>query len=360
MIIRLKSRPRPNAKINRAAAYLLMFLLVIISFSIEIFPQSIGGGYSESYLLRNVGARQIALAGAYAAIANEPIAIYYNPAGLGFLSTDPMVASTFSSLGFGRSHTSLTWAQEVYPNLGAGVGINGLVSGSFTGRDIKGNPIGDFSDFQYSFVAAAAYRIESASMGASVKYMTNNLIGSSTSAHGYGFDVGTKFNVLDMVSVGIAVQNISANMFWNNPNKDMETLPYVVRAGIAMEYGLNDEVYKTRSTVTGEPEDVYIPASRYVLFGLDVLMIQNDVTPSLVLGVEAVPHELIAFRGGIELYGDDMGEPMLFPMTIWGAGVSLRPDIEGIPFSFDIDYSISNEYLTESGIGHHLSLIFVF
>lgn len=338
----------------------ISLVILIWAFSLDIFSQSYGGGYSEGYLFRDVGSRQVAMAGAYTAIANEPSAIFYNPAGLGFFGSEPMVTSSFAALGFGRAHTTISWGQEVYDNLGLGFGINSLFSGSFTGRDIMGNDIGEFADFQYAFVASGAYRIESASMGVSLKYLTNNLRGSMTTASGYSLDVGTKFNVLDLVSVGIAVQNINANMFWNNAEEDIEQLPFMVRTGVAMEFGLNDEVYETRSTVTGELEQIYVPASRYILVGIDAVLIQNDITPSLVLGIEAVPHELIAFRGGIELYGDDMGVPMIFPMTIWGAGISIKPDIKDMPFNMDIDYSVAPEVLTDSGIGHHITLIFEF
>jgi len=334
--------------------------LFIAGLSFQLYSQSTGGGYAESYLYRNIGARAVAMAGAYTAIVNEPVAVFYNPAGLGFFASEPMLATNISPIGFGRTHASMAWGQTVNDNFGVGFGINSYSSGVFQGRDVRGNKTVDLQSWQYSFVASAAYRIESASIGASVKYLKHQLSGTNTSADGFALDVGTKFNVMDLFSVGVAVNNISGMMKWNTVDKEQELLPYSVRAGIAMEFGLNEEPLRTRSTITGEPGNVYVPASRYVLVALDVIMTQFEMSPSIVLGVEVVAHELLAFRGGIALYGEDNGQPKILPMTTWGGGISFRPDLEGLPFKTHLDYTISNEYITDSGIGHHISLLFEF
>ncbi len=127
-----------------------------------------------------------------------------------------------------------------------------------------------------------------------------------------------------------------------------------------MEYGLNDETYTTRSTVSGEPEEVYIPATRYILFSMDFLMTQYEQSPELVIGAEAVLHELFALRGGIGIYGEKEFEPQFFPMNTWGAGVSIRPQIQNMPFNLHIDYSIMGDKISESGVSHILALMFQF
>lgn len=347
--------------LNAAIWITALIILLMSGLSLKLYSQPTGGGYSEAYLFRNVGARPISMAGAYTAIVNEPGALFYNPAGLGYFSPEPMINSSVTMLDLGRTHTTLSWGQSISEGLGVGLALNGFYSGSFTARDIMGHEIGTYSDFQYSITGGAAYRLEFASMGASLKYLTNNLIGSETQATGFAFDVGTKFDVMNLFSVGVAVQNISGMMFWNNLNEDVEPIPYTVRAGIAMEYGLNEDEYVTRSTVTGELEKVFVPATRYVLVGIDAVMTQHQMSPTFIIGTEAVVHEIIAFRGGIAIYGDNMGEPQLFPMTYWGGGISLRPEIDlGLPFQTNIDYTISNDHLTQSGISHHITLMFEF
>ncbi|MFP4528842.1 MAG: hypothetical protein ACLFQX_09845 [Candidatus Kapaibacterium sp.] len=340
---------------KRIAAFFIALLMAS-----PAFAQTSDGGYAEAYLFRNVGARAISMAGAYSAIVNEPTAIFYNPAGVGFFGPEPMVSTGVSILSLGRTQSTIAWGQEVYDRIGLGFGINSFNSGSFEARDAMGHSYGEYSNWQYAISAVAAYRQEFASIGVGLKYLTNNLIGSQYYGDGFAIDVGTKFNVLDMFSVGVAVQNLSGMMMWNNPAESTEMIPYTVRAGVAMEYGLNDEVYTTRSTATGEIEQVYVPATRYVLVGIDAVLTQHEPAPTFVLGVEAAAHEMIVFRGGISLYGSKMGESQLFPMTYWGAGASIRPEIENLPFRMHLDYSVSNEYVSISGISHNLSLMFAF
>lgn len=322
--------------------------------------QSLGGGYSESYLLRNVGARSISMAGAYTAVVNEPSAIFYNPAGLSFFSSKPMFSTMYSFLEYGRSHMALCWGQSVMENFGAGIGINTFSSGSFMGRDARGNPLGTMTDWSYAIVGAASYNIDFASFGVSAKYLANSLAGSNTSASGFSFDLGTKFNVMDLFSFGIAIQDVSGRMFWNTPNEDKEALPFTIRTGMAMEFGLNEETYSTRSNLTGETETYVLPASRYFLVSLDAMITQYEKAPKIIIGAEIVPHEIIAFRAGLCLYGEKLGEPMIFPMNLWGAGLSLRPPIDNLPFDLQLDYSVSADKISQSGISHHISFVFEF
>ncbi|OGU16082.1 MAG: hypothetical protein A2X61_13285 [Ignavibacteria bacterium GWB2_35_12] len=331
---------------------------ISLIFCSDLFSQPAGGGYAQSYLLRDVGARPLAMAGAYSAIANEPSCLFYNPAGLSTLSENPTFNSSYSFLEFGRTHSSLAYGQSIAENVGIGLAINNFTTGSFVGRDVNGTPTGNLTDWQFAIIGGAAYNIEFASVGIGVKYLSDALIGSGTKANGFGVDIGTKFNVMDMFTFGASVQNVLGFMTWNTDSKEYNILPYTVRTGIGMEFGMNDESYTSRSTVSGEIEEIYIPATRYVLIGLDAVLTQHENAPNIVLGIEAAVHEVLAFRGGIALAGDDMNEYKLFPMTVWGAGVSLKPREEdlGLPFKISFDYSISADYISSSRLAHHISL----
>jgi hypothetical protein len=341
-----------------------LFILILIITCIPIKAQSTTGGYAEMYLHRDYGTRPIALAGAYTAISDDPTTILYNPAGLSFYKTEPTIAAYVGSLGLGRTTSFLGYAQQIDDEFGIGFGIDGLYTGSFMGRDIKGNPLGEMANFQYCFTTAGSYRTEFASIGIGLKYLSNNLIGSYTDATGFALDIGTKFNVMDLFSFAIAVKNVYGQMFWNTQNYSSEILPFEIHTGIAMEFDLNSESYQTRSTVTGEVEDVNVPATKYLLASMDASFIEHSTSPSITLGIEALPDELIAFRAGLEIYGEKYGVPQLFSLNKWGAGVSLRPDIqqyiEGLPFKTQIDYTVANDFLNSSGISHHVSIIFNF
>ncbi len=337
----------------------ILFFLVVFAFDLQ--SQQSGGGYAESFLFRNVGAKASAMAGAYTAIVNEPNAIFYNPGGIGFLSEDKSeLVSSVSLLGLGRTHQSIAWAQNVYEDFGVALGINSMSSGSFQARDIKGRPLGEISENQIAFYGAASYKIDFMSMGATLKYFSNALSGTPTHSNGFALDVGTRIDIMGMMSFGLAVQNVSGMLFWNNVGKDREDIPYQVRTGIAMEFPINEVSYETRSSVTGEMEEVNEPPTRYILIGIDAILTQFQRSPDFVIGVEAAAHEMIVFRGGISIYGDYLGEPQLFPMNYWGGGVSIRPEISELPFNLQMDYTISQNHLSENRISHHISLIFGF
>lgn len=351
-------------KYSFCAKILLSSLALLATLVSPLKSQTTGGGYAEAYLLRDVGSRATAMSGAFTAISNDPYAIFYNPAGLGFISSRPVVDMYVSSLGYGRTHTAMAWGAKINDNFGLGIGLNSMFSGSFMSRNEMGTPLGENAAFQYDLCAGAAYNLEFASMGVALKYLTNNLRGSETYGNGVAIDVGTKFNIMDLFSFGMSVQNLAGQMFWNTKNSAIEEIPWTVRTGLAVEYGLNEKQYTSRSTADGEVETVNEPATRYVLIGLDAVLRQHDVAPTFVLGVEAAAHEMIVFRGGMAVYGNKLGTPKLFPMTQWGGGVSFRPELNNVfgdlPFKTHIDYSVSNEYISQSGIVHSLSLQFEF
>ncbi|MDQ1265031.1 MAG: PorV/PorQ family protein [Bacteroidota bacterium] len=338
----------------------ITIILAIIYSVSAAYSQNDGGGYAESYLLRDVGARAISMAGAYTAIANEPSAIFYNPAGLGFFNNQPSVMTMLTPMDLGRSQQAIAWGQSLFENFGIGIGFNSFYGGSFTARDVKGNIRGDYSAWSYEFLGAASYSIEFASVGFALKYLTDNLVGSQTYANGYSMDIGMKFNVMDMFSFGISVKDFAGMMFWNTLEKTAESLPFSIRTGLAMEFALNQDSYQTRTNEEGELITEYIPSTRFILVSMDAVYNQNEMSPKIVLGAEATLHEMVIFRAGIGLYGERDGIPQLFPMNTWGAGVSFRPKLQELPFDVHIDYSVSNDKIAEVGLAHHISFMFEF
>lgn len=319
-----------------------------------------GGGFAESYISRNIGSRVSSMAGAYTAVANDPSAIFVNPAGLGFVSNTPTLFSSVSSLDNGITLSSLAWSQTVNENFGVGIGLVALNSPTFVSRNVKGQVIGDLTSSQYTFGISCAYKKDFMSIGATGKILKNVLSGSGFYATGYALDLGTKFNVLDLFSFGLAVQNINGTMIWNTKTLKDELIPFTLRTGIAMEFGFNSEKYTNRSEKTGNLETYYVPATKYMIVSLDAVQNQYERSPYIVLGTEIVAHEMIAFRGGISVYGENENTPQLLPLNRWGAGFSIRPELEELPFKTNIDYTVSNEYLSKSGISHNISIIFEF
>lgn len=338
-------------------------ILILCSFALinfyAAYSQLTNGGYPESYLLRDIGARPISMAGTYSAISNDPYALFYNPAGLSFLSPRATISSSYSLLEFGRTHTALAWGQS-FGNVGLGFGLNHFNSGSFTGRDIRGNSTGLLRNWQFEIISGFSYIINSSSFGASIKYLSNSLQGSKESAEGYGIDIGAKIDVFDLFSFGLSIQNASGALFWNTKSKEKAVLPYTIRSGIAMEFELNEETYIEQYTQNGQLQKVRIPPSRYILLAVEGKLTQYEIGPTLTIAFEAVPYEIIALRAGISVLGDDLGVYKAFPMTNLGAGISLRPLPEDTPYSIIIDYSFYNDFIASNKLGHNISISVLF
>jgi|APTNR8051073442_1049403.scaffolds.fasta_scaffold05102_5 hypothetical protein len=342
---------------KKSALSIVVLICITLTIINEANSQQMNGSYSSSYLNRNTSSRINAMAGAYTAVVNDPNSVFINPAGIGFLLNKPMFVTSVSMPGIGRVHSNIAYGQGIGEHFGIGLGINSFTSGQFQGRDIMGNPTSSMRDWQYSMNVSAAYSSEDYSFGGTFKYLGRDLQGSGTSANGYAFDLGTKFNVADLFSFGAAIQNVGASLKWNTPNSTVDELPLTVRTGVAVEFGINDQSVEQRTSITGEIDTLYIPATKYFLLSFDAIFRETDISPSFVLGAEVVPTELLAIRGGLNVYGENNGVPSLFPVNIWGAGISLRPYLENTAFDLNIDYSISNEYILGSGVTHHISII---
>jgi hypothetical protein len=338
---------------------IILFFGVNFFSGANLFAQQSGGGYAGSWTSREFSARPLAMSGAFTAIADDPNAIYYNPAGLSNLPEVPTFLSSVSMFGLGRTHSTFAWGQQVMPGLGIGVAFNNLNTGSFTARDITGEKFGEYSNHQYMMAVSASYKIAFASFGTTVKYLTDDLQGSETFANGYSVDFGAMFDVFDLFRFGVQLQNASGFMFWNTNRSDIMNLPWKIKAGISSQYPMSVRNYEDRSTVTGEIINT-AEYGNFLTIGFDFSYSQYSVAPVVSLALEYEAHRYLTFRGGMALYGDNWGKPQLFPMNQWGAGLSIFPEIEyledNLPFTFSIDYTISNEFLTQSGINHSIAL----
>lgn len=334
-------------------------LLGFILLSTNLLAQISGGGYAESYLLRDIGARAIGMGGAYTAIVNEPTALFYNPAGLSSLSNRAMISTSFSLLELGRTQDFAAYGQS-FGKFGIGASFNDYNTSSITGRDLRGNFLGNFTNVQYAVNVGAAYAMEFASFGIGLKYLSNSLNYDNTSANGFALDLGMKFDVAGLFSFGMSMQNIASTVSWNNNSLDNSKVPYSIRAGIGMEFPFNDKTSTTRTTSLAIKDTITEPSSRYLLMSFDAVYHQYQIQPNFIIGLEYVPDEIIAIRCGLTVIGDNAGNLAFLPMNSWGTGISIRPQFDGLPFGFHIDYSIGSDYLTNSKFVHHFSIFLQF
>lgn len=338
---------------------LLSFAFILFVFaSSQLLAQSSGGGYSASYLFKENGTRPISLAGAFTAISNDPNTIFYNPAGLTYCAPVPTVLLSYSILELNRNYANLSYAQS-FENFGIGASISSYKSGNIIARNRQGMEIGNYTDYFFNLAFGGSYSTSLASFGIVAKYLNNSLQGSGISANGLSFDFGTRFNVLDLFNFGLAVQNIGGYLKYNTRG-ETSNIPFVIRSGIATEFPLSEPKVITFRNELGLLDTLTQPSPEYILITIDANYIQYQKNPNFIFAIEIAPHEIITLRGGITVAGENDGKYKLFPMTIWGGGISIKPNLENLYNLFSIDISFGNDMLSKHNVFFSLGIALQF
>lgn len=343
------------------AKIVLYFIVFIITFPVpsnSLKSQSTGGGTTASFLLRPTGTRPIALSGSYVAISNDPYTIFYNPAGIATCAPVPMFVTSVSVLQHNRLHSNIAYSQS-FGNFGIGIGLNSFTTGNITARNQRGDQIGTLTHYNFNFLLGSAYSSEFASFGTTIKYINTSLGGDDYHSNGFAFDFGSKFNVLDLFTLGISIQN-AANLIKTSSRDESYKIPYTLRTGLAFEFQLSEPKTEIFRNQFGELDSIVIPPPEYLLFSFEINFTQYEKYPNFVTAVEISPSEFIAFRGGISILGDKWGKFSLFPMNSFGVGVSIKPSIEFFPNLFSIDFSIGNDYLSMQNIFYSVAVVLQF
>ncbi len=207
--------------------------MVLLSFSVclsaaNISPNSGTAGYA--FLKMPVGVRAQSMGENFVAVADDVSTIFYNPTGL--LRINNIEVSAEHILWFDQiSKSNINF---VYPKtiIGpVGVGIN-YVSVPYEKRESEND-----ENYQSASVWMGVFQIAWAktinnklSVGFGLKYINENLDTQSTT--GIAIDLGGIYNLKSSISVGVAIQNLGAQLTNENPDQ----LPAVFRTGVAKRF----------------------------------------------------------------------------------------------------------------------------
>ncbi len=175
------------------------------------------GGTSAEFLMLGAGARGAALGGAYAALATDVSALYYNPAGLAQLSRPGAMVSTYDYV----ADTRYSWVGVAFPMSG-GVRAVGLSIGTFGFGDQPVYTVDDpdgQSGRTYSVAetfAAATYGqnfSDRFSAGVSMKFISDKL--GDTRGFAFAVDFGTNFHATigqRPLRAAFVIQNLGSSL----------------------------------------------------------------------------------------------------------------------------------------------------
>ena len=218
---------------------MIVGLALILVLSAVAMADGIG---AFSAFKNGVGARALAMGGAFVAVANDATAACWNPAGLAMLNDTRLAGMSTDLYGLGITH-QYVGAVTTFANLGVGLGweraaINGQ---SVSGDGTMGST---FEWVEQAIVGSLATNVmDVAEAGANVKYyMADSGLGKTAS--GFGFDLGVLVSLGNMFVIGVNAKDLAGStLAWSGGAKDVISGLYT--AGLAMKLADNKLVLAT-------------------------------------------------------------------------------------------------------------------
>jgi len=179
-----------------------------------------------------IGARALAMGGAFVAVADDATAMLWNPAGLAQLNDTRIGGMSTDLFGMGATH-QFVGAVTTFANFGIGLGWE---RASVAGQEVDEDGIaGDmFTWNEQAILGTLATNIMDIGLaGANVKYyMADSGLGDT--ADGFGFDLGLLVNLGDMFAVGVTATDLGGTTVnWVDGATDVVSGLY--KAGMAMK-----------------------------------------------------------------------------------------------------------------------------
>jgi len=214
---------------------IVVSLALIMVLSAVGFADGIG---AFSAFKNGIGARALAMGGAFVAVCNDATAMVWNPAGLAQLDDTRVAGMSTDLYGLGITH-QFVGATTSFANLGIGLGWE---RASIAGQVVEagGELGGAFTWVENAIIGSLATNVLDVAMaGANVKYyMADSGLGDS--ATGFGFDLGLLVSLGDMFVIGVnALDLAGSTLTWDGGATDVVSGLY--KAGLAMK--LADEKF---------------------------------------------------------------------------------------------------------------------
>ena len=321
-------------------------VILLFSAAQRLFPAS-WAKYSGEFMAIGVGGRALGLGGAYAALANDVTAGYWNPAGLSGMTYPEVILMHDERFGDLVNYDYGAFALPVGFNTTVAfsvirLGVDGIPDTRKAMIDVNGNGIFDESDrLNYAeikyfnaadwifYLSYSKKPAEDISYGFNLKVIRRDL--GVASATGLGFDAGIQYVAWNRLALGANFQDATTTLVaWNTGQTDLirPTLKVGSAYFIDLFSGRFAPAFDTDIRFEGRRS-----ASNAHL---------GDVSFDFHTGLEFEFRHLIALRAGYS----DIGS------VNFGTGIHLP--------KFDIDYSfVKFDGEDQLGNTHRISLMFI-
>jgi hypothetical protein len=209
---------------------MVVSLALIMVLSAAAFADGIG---AFSAFKNGIGARALAMGGAFVAVADDATAVVWNPAGLAGLGDTRLAGMSTDLYGLGITH-QYVGAVTTFANLGIGLGWErAAIDGQLV--EAGGTLGGAFTWTENAIIGSLATNVMDIAMaGANVKYyMADSGLGDTAS--GFGFDLGLLVSLGDMFVIGVNAMDLAGSTLdWAGGTTDVVSGLY--KAGLAMKF----------------------------------------------------------------------------------------------------------------------------
>ncbi len=222
----------------------IVLLLLVLFLNATLCAKQASGTTDFQFLKLDVGARTLAMGGAFAGVSDDISAIRYNPAGLRQLSKKEASATHMEWIGDLRiEHVAFAMPYSVNKTIGTSI-FYMTTKDDLMGRDEYGKPTHNLKFEQVYATIGGATPVdpmtEKLLVGGNVKYVQETLDYSKST--GLALDAGLLWNTHDNMSFGLVVRNLGIS----DGNYPLE-----IRFGgsyIRRNLGLSADLYKFRDT----------------------------------------------------------------------------------------------------------------
>jgi len=180
------------------------------------------GTTTASFLKIGVGARAAAMGEAFTAVASDGTCLYWNPAGLTQLKTKE-ISATYNSWfeEIKQGYLSLTFPTSRGT---MGLGTNYVDMGKLEGRDVEGNPTGDFTASDTHIFTGYARKFKKSSWGLTLGWLQDVIKDDKKST--FLANIGFLYPVSNRFTLGGVAQNIGSKL-------GSDPLPLTFKVGAA-------------------------------------------------------------------------------------------------------------------------------
>lgn len=236
-----------------------------------------GDGTQNVFIETGLGARAQGFGNAFVAMANDGSAVFWNPAGLDYLTQSNLVLyhSTFVEGSF-YNFASVTFPFVQFGSVGIGVARVGVDGITFTNDFVPLASNKTLTKEEYYFSYGKKLPWFGLALGTTFKVdhtATSNVIGGqdvvNVSGTGFGLDIGAMWRpdydnaILRNLSVGLNFQNVVRPSI--KLATETDTDPYNVRFGIAKDLFFGDESLKKFTLAVDVNKNQKTPNATYNL-----------------------------------------------------------------------------------------------